>query len=158
MRHQTSNAAITVKKRVNPDEAVMRCRRREYGFGLAEAAIDLLEAFEEARYGGRADRDVIADLDITVTQFAGDYFQAFLRSPVFDPQQIVGQQFAEAAMDLTDGVSRECAAFQIAAINPLLDRDVRFRFELEVALLGVLAVVVLKGALDVDWVRIVPFD
>ena len=90
MRHQPDNAAVAVEKRMNPDETVMRCRCREYGFGFAEAAIDLLDALQEARYGGRADRDVIADPDITMAQFAGDHFDALLRLRVFDPQQIVG--------------------------------------------------------------------
>ena len=121
----------------------MRRRRREDGFGFAEAAIDLLKALQEARYGGRADRDVISDLDITIAQFAWDHLDAFLRRRIFDPQQIVGQQFAEATVGLTDGIRCEGAAFEAAAVDPLLDRDVRFGFELEVALLRILAVVVL---------------
>src|SRR5665213_448688 len=111
MRHQARNAAIAVEKWVNPDEAVMRCRRRDYGFGLSEGAINLFETFQEARHSGRADGDVIADFDIGVTQFTGDYFQAFLRYRVFDPEKIVGQQFAKAAMNLADGVCGKRAAF-----------------------------------------------
>ena len=45
-----------------------------------------------------------------------------------------------------------------AAVDPFLDGDVRFGFELEVALFGVVAVIALEGALDIDRVRVVPFD
>jgi hypothetical protein len=44
MRHQPRDATIAVKERVNPREAVMGRRRTENGLGLAEAAINLLEA------------------------------------------------------------------------------------------------------------------
>ena len=64
---------------------MMRRRCREYGFGLAESAIDLFEALQEARHGGRTDRAMVADLDIARAQFAGDYFQAFLCRRLFDP-------------------------------------------------------------------------
>ena len=67
MRNQPGNAAVAVKKWVNPNEALMRCCRREYGFGLAEVTVDFLEALEEARYCERTDRDVIADYDIAAT-------------------------------------------------------------------------------------------
>ncbi len=99
-----------------------------------------------------------ADRDIAVTQFAGDDFYLLLGCRVLDPQQIVGQQFAEAPMNLADGVRGDGAAFEAAVVDPVLDRDVRLGFELEIALFGVLAVVVLERALDIDRVRVVPFD
>ncbi len=61
-------------------------------------------------------------------------------------------------MDFADRLGRDRATFEPTAIDPLLDGDMRFRFELEIALLRVSAVVVLEGALDVDGVCIVPFD
>jgi hypothetical protein len=50
------------------------------------------------------------------------------------------------------------AMTQAAAIDPFLDDDVRFRFALQIALAGVVAIVVLQGALDIDRVCVVPFD
>ena len=113
---------------------------------------------QEARYSGRADGDVFADRDITMAQFAGEHLDAFLRRRVHDPQQVVGQQFAESTMDFTKGIGVDGAAFETAGIDPLLDGDMRFCFLLEVARFGVLAVVVLKGALDINGVRVVAFD
>ena len=50
------------------------------------------------------------------------------------------------------------AAFQAAVVDPVLDVDMRFGLQLEVAFFGVLAVVALEGALDIDRVGVVPFD
>ncbi len=69
-----------------------------------------------------------------------------------------------AATRRSDDEFRGCAAtvsgaaFQAALIDPSLDRDVRFRFELEVALPRVLAVVILERALDIDRMSVMPFD
>jgi len=57
MRHQPRDAAVAVKKRVNPRQTVMGRRRGGNGFGLAEAAIDLLESCQEARHRRRTDGD-----------------------------------------------------------------------------------------------------
>ena len=64
VRHQPRDAAVAVEERVYPRQSVMRGRGRKNGLGLAEAAIDLLEAREETRDGRRADGDMAADLDI----------------------------------------------------------------------------------------------
>ena len=53
MRHQPGDAAVAVEERVNPQQAVMRRRRRNDGLGLAELAVDLFEAFQEARQRAR---------------------------------------------------------------------------------------------------------
>jgi hypothetical protein len=50
------------------------------------------------------------------------------------------------------------AGFQSPAVDPLLRSDVCMRFELQVAFSGVFAVVVLERPLDVDGVRVVPFN
>lgn len=45
-----------------------------------------------------------------------------------------------------------------STIDPALDRDMRSRLKLKIALLGVMAVVALERALDVDRMGLVPFD
>ena len=61
-------------------------------------------------------------------------------------------------MYLFECLDRRCAALQGAVVDPALDLNVGFRFKLEVTLLGVFAVVAFERALDLDWVRVVPFD
>ena len=73
-------------------------------------------------------------------------------------QQIVGQRLAEAAVDLCDRVGSDAAAFEASGVDPALDVDMRFGFQLEVAFFGVLTVVALEGALDLDRVGVVAFD
>ena len=48
MRHQAGHTAIAVNKRVNPHEAMMRRRSAQDRIRLAEAAVNLLEAFQES--------------------------------------------------------------------------------------------------------------
>ena len=65
MRHQPRDAAVAVKERVNPGEAMMRGGGAEDGVGFAEAAVDLpRSAQESAVWRRRADRDMPADRDI----------------------------------------------------------------------------------------------
>ncbi len=61
-------------------------------------------------------------------------------------------------MDFADGIGGDRAPIKAAAIDPLLDLDVGFRFDLKLSLFGVLAVVTFQGALNIDRVHIVPFD
>ena len=61
-------------------------------------------------------------------------------------------------MDFPDAIACGCAPLQAATVDPFLNGDVRFRFVLQVALVGILAVVVLERALDIDGMSIVPFD
>ena len=61
-------------------------------------------------------------------------------------------------MGFADGVRGDSATLEAAAVDPSLDRDVCFSFELEVAFLRVLAVVVPESALDIDGMRVMPFD
>jgi hypothetical protein len=49
-------------------------------------------------------------------------------------------------------------AFEAAAVNPFLYGDVRLGFELQVAFMGVLAVVVLERPLDVHGMRVVSLN
>src|SRR5258706_6345508 len=121
--------------------------------------VDVLVPFQKTGYGGRADRDVSANSDIAIAQFARDDLYLFLGRRVFHPQEIVGQGRAETSMNLADTVGGDSASFQAAIVDPLLDFDMRFSLHLEVALLDVAAAVIsLERALDVDRVCIVPFD
>ena len=56
-----------------------------------------------------------ADRDVAVAQCAGDDLDLLFGRRVLDPQQIVGQRFAEAAVDLRDRVGGDGAAFEAAS-------------------------------------------
>src|SRR5437588_8613448 len=99
-----------------------------------------------------------ADLHIPSAQFAGDNFYTLFRFRVLHPQQLPGQQLAETTMDFTDAVTRDRAPSQAAAVNPFLDGDMCFRFELKIAFAGVIAIIVFESALDVDGMSVVPFN
>lgn len=83
----------------------------------------------------------------------------YLARRVYDPEKVFGQQFAKALVNLANafGFDGE-ATLEAPAINPPLDGDVCLGFDLLVALSCILAVVVLKRALDVHGVRIVSFN
>jgi len=49
-------------------------------------------------------------------------------------------------------------ATKIAGVEPLLHRDVRLSFKLEIAFGTIRAVVVLQGTLDIDGMRVVSFN
>jgi hypothetical protein len=136
----------------------MGCGRCQDGLRLAEAAINLLKALQEARHRRSADSDVVADGNVALAQFAGNDLHAFVCCRVFDPEQVPRQRCAEAAVDLADRACGDGASVQAAGIDPLLDGDMRLRFELEVALFGVAAIVAFQRTLDIDWVRVVAFD
>ena len=136
----------------------MRGRGGDHGVRSAEGAVDFLEAVQESRHSTRADGDVPADLDAAGPQRAGNDLDLFLRYRIFDRQKVGGQELAEAAVDLADGLDGDDAALQAARVDPLLDRDVRLGFELQVARFGVIAVVTREGALDVDGMRGMAFD
>jgi len=61
-------------------------------------------------------------------------------------------------VDFADTVRRDRTAPDAASINPFLDCDMRLGFDLEVALVRVQAIVVLQSAVDIHWMRVVPFD
>ena len=158
VRHQTGDAPIAVEKGVNPQQAVMRGGRGQYGVGPADAAIDLLEAREEPRHGAGADGDVTTDAHVATAQFSRHDPQALAGVWIFDPQHLLGQQFAKAAVDVAQALGRDRAPAQISFIDPPLHRDMRFGLKLQIALLGVGAVVVLERTLDIDGMGVVPFD
>ena len=158
VRHQPRDAAVAVEERVNPQQAVMRRRRREDRVGPAEAAIDFLEALQEAGQGAGADRRDAADLDIAAAQFARHHRDLLFRLRVFDEEQIVREKFAETAVGFADAVGGDGAVLEPALVDPALDGDMGVGLKLEVALLRVAAIVVFEGALDIDRVRIVALD
>jgi hypothetical protein len=61
-------------------------------------------------------------------------------------------------MDFANAVACGRAPLQAATVDPFLDGDMCFRFVLEIALVGILAIVVLQRALDIHWVSVVSFD
>jgi len=136
----------------------MRRCGRQNGLGLAEAAVDLFKPPQEARHGAGADGDVVADRNVAVAKLSGNHPDFLLGGRVLDPQEFGGQALAEAAVNFADGVRGDGATLEAAVVDPLLDCDMRPGFELEVALLGILAVLAAQGALDVDWVGVVPLD
>jgi hypothetical protein len=80
-----------------------------------------------------------------------------LRDRTLHPQ-FVRDSRAESAMYFANALADDRAFRQAAAVDPLLHRDVRFRFELKTTLAGILAVVVFQGAFDIDRVSVVAFD
>jgi hypothetical protein len=72
----------------------------------------------------------------------------------------------ESAYDCNFSAVQTCKCAQLArgkmvhhaAINSLLNGDMRSSFQLQVALAGVLAVVIVQGSLDVHGVRVVTFN
>ena len=90
----------------------MRGGGRNDGVGLAELAVDLFEAFQESGQCRGADGDVPSHRDIAVAQCAGDDLDLFFCGRVLDPEQIVGQRLAEAAVDVCDCVGSDAAAFR----------------------------------------------
>src|SRR6266436_10425756 len=117
MRHQAGNPSVAVKEWVNPQEAVMRCRRTQNRVRPIQVAVDFLKTFQETRQRSRADGDMVTDLYISPTQFAGHYLYTYFRVRVLHPQQIFGQFFAEALMNFTDTLACDRAPFQTAAVN-----------------------------------------
>ena len=136
----------------------MRCCNAENRVRPAQVAVDFLETSQEALQRAGADGDVGANLHIPPAQFAGHNLYTLFLLRVLHPQQIVGQQLAKTAMDFTDAVTRYRAPSQSTGVNPLLDGDMRFRFELQIALAGITAIVVFQGTLNVDGMRIVSFN
>src|SRR5208282_2973279 len=143
VRHQTRDAAIAVKERVNPQQAVMRRRRREDRVRFTDAAIDFLESRKEARHGAGTDGNVPSNAHVAAAQLSGHDAQALMRVGLFPPKHFVGQRFAETAVNFADTIGRHGPTAQMTGVDPALDGDMRLRLKLEIALLGIGAKVVL---------------
>ena len=158
VRHEPRHAPVPVRERVNPEQTVMRRRRRKDRFRAAERAVDLLKPRHEPRHGAGADRKVPSDLHVIAAQLSRHDIHRPPAVRVGNHQQLFRQQLAEAPMNLADRSDRRRATFYAALVDPALHGDVRPCFKLQVALFGIAAVVVLHRTLDVDRVRVVPFD
>src|ERR1700730_1146994 len=134
MRHQPRDAAVAVEERMYPREAVMRGRGGKDRLGLTEPAVRLLEPCEKARNGRRADGDMAANPDIGLAQLARNNLHTLVCVRVFDPEHVFRQQFAEASVNLANGVRRDGSPLYAAFVDPLLNRNVSLSFELEIAL------------------------
>lgn len=92
-------------------------------------------------------------------RFCGDDAYAFPACGIFDPEKIIGQRLAKPAVDFADRLGRDnLAGFETALVNPALNLNMCFGFDLQVAFFPVLAVIVLQRAFDINRVRIVPLD
>ncbi len=125
---------------------------------FAEPGIGVLPALEEARHSARADRDMLADPHITVTQLARDDRLAPSSSGFLDPEQVRGQSTFKAPVDVEHGLDGGRLAGERAFVDPALGGDVRFGLFLQIAFFLVLAVVSSKRSFDIDWVRVVAFN
>ncbi|GEM_PF-3515618 len=143
---------------MNPYKPMMGGGDRGNGVASAEPAVAPLKMIEEARNGTGTDRDMAANLDITLTQLAGLYPNTLATAGHFDPEQFLGQIFAEARMRLRETFGGVGTASKAAGIDPFLDSDVRPGFELEIPLLRIVAEIVIERALDVYGVGVVSFD
>src|SRR3569623_1835720 len=85
MRHETGNAPISVEEGMHPEQAMVGRSDREQAVQLAETAIDFGKPGEEARQRSGTGRDVLTDLHVALSQFAGDNPHAFARGSVLDP-------------------------------------------------------------------------
>src|SRR5580704_7255858 len=127
--------------------------------GLAEIPVYLLEALQEAGQGAWTDGDMGSDPHVALSQLAGDDAKPLFGSGVFNPEKVLGQQLAKAAVNLADSLGLDGdAAPESPTVDPFLHSDVRLGFHLQVALAGILAVIVLERPLDVYGVRVMPFN
>jgi hypothetical protein len=117
------------------------------------------KAVQEARHGTGADGDVTANSNVPLAQFARHDPLAFPGLRIFYPKKVVRKQRAEPPVSFTDSLGAEGAdSLEAAFVNPFLDRDMGFRFELKVPFPSLLAVIVSERSLDIDRVRVVSLD
>src|SRR5437660_11883010 len=77
MRHEPSDTAVAVQKRMNPQEPVMRGSSGQNRVRFAAMVVHVLEALQESRRSTSADRDMAADFLVPLTQVAGDDEHSF---------------------------------------------------------------------------------
>ena len=78
------------------------------------------------------------------------------KAPVHDAA--LWQELAKAPVDFNDAVDRGGATSKPTPINPFLDGNMGLGLELQITLLGVCAVILFEGTLNIDGMRIMPFD
>lgn len=158
MRHEPCDAPTAVDERVNPRQPVMRSRRRQDDLGLAQPAVLLFEPLQKARNRRWTDRYEVANCDVAGAPLAGNDLHTLMCCGIFNPKHVLRQGCAEASVNLTERFSSRGATPKRSIIDPLLDTDMRLRFQLEIALFRFPAVVALQRALDIDRVRIMALD
>jgi hypothetical protein len=60
---------------------------------------------QESRQGAGTNRYLSSNLNIAGSQLAGNYPDRLFRVAVFNPEKILRQQFAKAAVNFANGVS-----------------------------------------------------
>ncbi len=96
---------------------------------------------------------MLSDRDVPDTVLARKNLDSLLGLGIFHPEQIFGQQFAKTAVNFPQSVRRRRAPVQTAKVNPLLNFNVSDRFFLQVAFLGLFAVVVFYArSMSIGWV------
>ena len=156
--HQAHDAAVAVKRTGESRQAGDAPSRRQGSCPSCRASVDLFEALHKARHGARADRDVAAHLYIARAVCAGDDPDDSRRCFRASSQSSSSGAARRSAGEFLGCRRCEGAAVKPAVVDPLLDGDMRPGFKLQIALFGIVAVVVLEGALDIDRVGVVPLD
>lgn len=101
---------------------------------------------------------LLGNFDIALTESAGEHLDALAGVGVRRPEQLLGHELAEPAVDLANALDLRGAACEPAAVGPFLDGDMRPGLELQAAPFRVGAVVALQGALDIGRMGVVALD
>src|ERR1017187_3098794 len=96
--------------------------------------------------------------NVTSAQFSGLHPQSFLRCWVLNPKQVVGQQFSKSKMDFADPVDGLRSSRQPPIIDPLLNGNVGYCFELQVSFSRIFAVIASQCTLDIYRMSVMPLD
>src|SRR5262249_33204708 len=103
------DAAIAVKKRVNPQEAVMRCSGGQDRFRPPKVSIDVLEPRQKARQRSRANGDEMANLYITMAQLTRHHRDFLSSVRIAHLEQFCWEQLAKATVNFAERPCRHCA-------------------------------------------------
>src|ERR1700733_6395426 len=104
MRHQPRHSAVAIHERMNPHQPMMGRGRRDDPIRLSEVAVRVFKAVKETGYGTGANGDVVSNLDIALAPLARHNANSLLACRVFDPKEILRQQFAESLMDFANAL------------------------------------------------------
>jgi hypothetical protein len=77
---------------------------------------------------------------------------------VLNPSQIVGQQARKSAMYAANAIHGSFEILKASFVNPSLDFDMGFCFELEIPLLRVFSEIVIERAFNIHWMSIMALD
>src|SRR6516165_3743430 len=132
-----------------------RCQDR---IGFIGGTVHFREASEKTRYRASAHRKLQAPENISLSCFSAHDPEAFFLFGILDPHKVLGQKPAKASVYLEDAVGACNTPMQAASIDALLNGDVRFCFQLKVALVAILTVIILQRSLNIEGVGVVAFD